>query len=357
MSQIDEITFLRKLQRLLEEGDFVATYKFALLQALADLSVEKDAAADGTLYLGLEELGEKFVEYYWPQARPYKNGVALLQNMGRQAAIVNRVAEAQSWYDVSLAGARRKSRDWRRLVNRVTRVVEDMPLWKLHVVSGGVEGFLYRPERFDGVGLWLEPGVAKCFRAFHPFIVNMVRGAWISHLLRIRQNQEMLGDQGDLSEFLFGSERRPLDQYRAVLRDHQDGRCFYCGRHVPPRKEALDHFIPWSRYPVDLGHNFVFADAVCNKQKRDYLAHTDHLEKWSEQNVGHADELANQFDQRLLRHDLERTWKVTYWAYEQAELANSRVWGRAEEFSSLGSEWAQGLVRNVGVGSAGRDQL
>jgi hypothetical protein len=49
VSRIDEVTFLRKLQRLLEEGDFVATYKFALLQALADLSVEKDPEADGTL--------------------------------------------------------------------------------------------------------------------------------------------------------------------------------------------------------------------------------------------------------------------------------------------------------------------
>jgi hypothetical protein len=42
VSRIDEVTFLRKLQRLLEEGDFVATYKFALLQALADLSVENE---------------------------------------------------------------------------------------------------------------------------------------------------------------------------------------------------------------------------------------------------------------------------------------------------------------------------
>ena len=48
VNRIDEVTFLRKLQRLLEEGDFVATYKFALLQALADLSVENESAGDGT---------------------------------------------------------------------------------------------------------------------------------------------------------------------------------------------------------------------------------------------------------------------------------------------------------------------
>jgi hypothetical protein len=46
---IGELTFLRKLQRLLAEGDFVATYKFALLNALADLSLEREPAADGSL--------------------------------------------------------------------------------------------------------------------------------------------------------------------------------------------------------------------------------------------------------------------------------------------------------------------
>ena len=37
----EQIQFLANLQRLLDEGQFVASYKFALLLWLADLSVEK----------------------------------------------------------------------------------------------------------------------------------------------------------------------------------------------------------------------------------------------------------------------------------------------------------------------------
>ena len=36
-----QVAFLRELQRLLDEGQFTATYKFALLLALADLAVER----------------------------------------------------------------------------------------------------------------------------------------------------------------------------------------------------------------------------------------------------------------------------------------------------------------------------
>jgi hypothetical protein len=40
-SQIAQLEFLTKLQRILNEGLFVASYKYALLLALAELSVEK----------------------------------------------------------------------------------------------------------------------------------------------------------------------------------------------------------------------------------------------------------------------------------------------------------------------------
>jgi hypothetical protein len=83
---IAELAFLRKLQRLLNEGDFVATYKFALLNALADLSLERSSDADGSLRVPLTAIAEKFIEYYWRQARPYRaldgRGFVLLQNTG-----------------------------------------------------------------------------------------------------------------------------------------------------------------------------------------------------------------------------------------------------------------------------------
>jgi len=82
-----EIKFLRNLQRLLEEGEFVATYKFALLQALADLSVEREFLCDQPLKLPVDAIAEKFVEYYWGQAMPYspdadRSGI-LRQNTGK----------------------------------------------------------------------------------------------------------------------------------------------------------------------------------------------------------------------------------------------------------------------------------
>lgn len=92
MKAEDGIQFLRQFQQLLAEGGFVATYKFALLQALADLSVEHAVAPDGSLDLPVECIAGKFIEFYWNQARPFRETV-LLQNTKGQAEVVTLVRQ------------------------------------------------------------------------------------------------------------------------------------------------------------------------------------------------------------------------------------------------------------------------
>src|SRR5262245_46402158 len=89
----DQVLFLRNIQRLLAEGLFVASYKFALVHALADLAVLKGEDSGAPLELETKEIAEKFVELYWRQCRPFQVGGAvssliLQQKTGRQQALV-----------------------------------------------------------------------------------------------------------------------------------------------------------------------------------------------------------------------------------------------------------------------------
>lgn len=342
---IGELEFLRKLQRVLAEGDFVATYKFALLNALADLCLERASAADGSLRVPVVAIAEKFIEYYWPQARPYRAqagaGFVLAQNTGRQASIVNALVAAQRAHP-TLAGAR-TARTWSSLVAKVAATIVAMPLWKLQTVGGERDEFLYAQAEFVGGAIRLLPGMPAAFRALYRLVLDAVRGAWMRQIASIGANRPVLGD-ADLQSFLFGSERASLERFRAVLRDHQRGRCLYCGRELRDAGD-VDHFIAWSRYPVDLGHNLVFAHRDCNGPKRDFLAYPAHLERWHESHLERADELAQRFDALALPHDLERTEAVAWWAYEQGEAAGAHAWIEGERFVRLDGAWRDVLGR------------
>jgi 5-methylcytosine-specific restriction endonuclease McrA len=123
--------------------------------------------------------------------------------------------------------------------------------------------------------------------------VELVRSAWVRY---IRQyNRLELGDTADLHEFLFGSERNNLSAVRGILTEIQEGSCFYCKKRLQDASE-VDHFIPWTTYPVDLGHNFVLAHGTCNSAKGCLLASEEHLSAWVERNVKTGASLGVEFD-------------------------------------------------------------
>ncbi len=349
MSAANDLEFLRKFQRLLSEGEFVATYKFALLQALADLSVEQPShTGHGQgLIVPLGSIAEKFIEYYWRQAVPYapnleQEGI-LRQNTGRQAAVINSIAETRGQYSSSIHQVKRNEREWKRLRRRVTATIDKQPLWKLQVVGRNIDDFLYQQNYLVDGCIQLQPGVQGAFRSFHGLITNLIRGGWLNQIRRISGNRDLLGERSDLAEFLFGSERRNLEGYRVAMREHQSGQCFYCRKQV--RGEgAADHFIPWSRYPVDLGHNFVFSHSSCNNHKRDFLGHPEHLARWRECNLDAATVLGDVFDSSNLPHDAERSRFVAIWSYEQGEQSRVHTYLKKNDYPALDKSWRSALV-------------
>jgi 5-methylcytosine-specific restriction endonuclease McrA len=184
----------------------------------------------------------------------------------------------------------------------------------------------------------LRPGVAFCLRRFHVLITELVRGVWIQYIRKV--NATVLGSTTDISEFLFGSERSDLSVLRPMLSDLQAGRCFYCD-HSMGGAADVDHFIPWSRYPVDLGHNFVLAHRTCNGAKGSMLAAEDHLARWAERNRRYGDAIGSEYGRVNFIHDLAASTQIARWAYEQTFAAGALTWIGGKRVAALGSTaWA-----------------
>ena len=95
-----QVEFLGFIQSLLEHGEFVSTYKFALLQALSDLSLEKDPSPDGTTRISLKEIAAKFISSYWPHAAPFHfadgtNGLLRQNNGPLNIAVIGLLSQAR----------------------------------------------------------------------------------------------------------------------------------------------------------------------------------------------------------------------------------------------------------------------
>ena len=132
-----------------------------------------------------------------------------------------------------------------------------------------------------------------------------------------------------------------------MLNELQEARCFYCSRPLRRNAAHVDHFIAWSRYPVDLGHNFVLAHQGCNSAKADHLAAVDYLSKWSERNREFGAELGEEFDRVNVAHDLSVSTRITLWAYEQADAAGGLTWVKGKALVPLESDWEHALRKGL----------
>jgi hypothetical protein len=342
-----QLDFLSKLQRVFAEGDFVATYKFALLLALADLALERGDDSGDALKLPTRLIAERFARTYWRQVEPYQGAEILRHSTGTKGEAIPRILrEGKARLGDTLRDAVRNPTGWNSLVSLVDVVVRSQPLWKLQRVGGEVVEFLY-PNAGRGIRVTLFPGVAWCLRHHYELIVNLVRGAWVGFVRKL--NVDVLGRRRDVEEFLFGSKRAYPEGLSDILRDLQKERCFYCAG-LMTSKGHVDHFVPWSRYSYDLGHNFVLAHVACNERKSDRLPGLPHLAAWLSRNSEHDRTLVEAFDRLRLLHDLPVSLNVARSIYRRFHGHGWSTWIEGKRLESLPVTW-ESHFHQIGIGS------
>ncbi|MFC3530906.1 HNH endonuclease [Vogesella facilis] len=324
-----QIAFLQQVQRLFAEGEFSATYKFALLLALAELAVECGDDSGNAMDLPMLRVGEKFAELYWRQLAEYGSGLphtttaVLHQNHGTQAVVIQHLQALYQQSGGKLSVAQRLP-EWPATILAVAGTVRTMPLRHLQVLGGTHEPFLYDYPCPRGV-VRLKPGVAFNLRRYQGLIQQLGRAGWVEHIRSNKLNTPMLGQIDDLETFMFGAARSALADVAKVLAPLQDHRCFYCKEKIDQRAE-VDHFIPWARYPRDTAHNFVLAHQGCNNGKRDMLAGEHHLETWLHRLQRQGAEMSGLLDGLGFVTDNTCSIRIARWAYQQGVATRSLGW-------------------------------
>ena len=323
-----QIDFLRNLQWLLESSSYNTTYKFALIIALSNLSIESGISDQRSLALSYEQIAEQFITLYWRQTMPFSaedSSSVLSQTVNRgQIKVINSILELQKNSSSSLLKAQKVNpKAWNRAINQIVRILKDNPIERLQLADQKIErDFLYN---FNNDLVTLKPGIAYCFSRFNQIVLKLCQQYWADFVRNNRNNKDLFSDDIDLQGFLFDQPRQNLGALVPILYDIQQGQCFYC--HKPLKNhQQVDHFIPWSKYPIDTTHNFVLADNKCNNNKRDYLAEERFYEQWLSRNQRYGGQITNETKSMGFISNQQRSETISSWAYQIAIEHNDLVW-------------------------------
>lgn len=339
----DQLRFLSNIQRVFAEGDFTATYKYALLIAFADLAVELGADDGRELALSHRQISERFILMYWRQALPYGKGLpdsspgVLIQNNGVQAAVISAIASFRAAKGVVTYQAAQSVPEFSALVTRVAQTVSAQPLNYLQNFGGTTNSFLF--ERTGAGQVELKPGIAYCLRRFHPLVQQLARSHWLGHIKGNPRNHIILGETDDLENFLFATSRHTLFAMGSGLLKLDGANCFYCSG--PLHANDVDHFVPFSQYPRDLAHNFVLAHPSCNRSKSATLAARTHLERWLERLELRRDALAEIGQSAGLVVDAQVSLQIASWGYESAKASGGSAWLAPTRYEPIDESYSE----------------
>jgi len=342
------IGFAEKLLALLQEGNFSATYKYAVLLGLMDLCLEQASTSGAApTVVTTRQLAEKVLELYWPHTVPFPADRApvLRQNTVGQAEILSAIGKfrttATPASGASLSQARLRSPEsFEKLARLVEWKLIEMPLPRLQVMGNQEHRFIYEiawdknirradvlnRDSFDN-RIQLVASAGEHLVALAGLLRPLIQRQWAAMVAQI--NSEVVED-ARLEDFLFGATRISLKPIRSSLRELQNDRCFYCAE--PLRSLAdVDHFLPWARHPDNGIHNLVLADSRCNGDKSHFLAAAPHVEQWFNRMTRHSTELATIAQDCLWESHAGRTASVARAVYLRLP-DHAMLWSRRREF-------------------------
>lgn len=330
----DVLRFAERLLGLLDQGQFTATYKYAVLLGLMDLCLEhtqKSGAPPSMVTTA--QLADKVIELYWPQTRPFRGqGQDMLRqntDKGKHAVILRSIDEFRQQHAPDASATLHRARvhapaAYTRLLREVEWKLVEMPLPKLQRIGKRYDPFVYEIAWDDGITratfndgtrfdnrIHFAGAAGKLLVRLSGLLRPLIQRQWAAMVARL--NQDHLQDAA-LEGFLFGVDRRALEPVRAPLLALQAGRCFYCRGDIRAAAD-VDHFLPWARHPDNGLDNLVVAHPQCNRHKRDFLAAAEHVERWTARNADQRDVLQQIARDRSWERDEERTTAVVRGIY------------------------------------------
>jgi len=314
--------FAERLLAVIDEGRRTATYKLAVLTALMDCCGEAVSnLGQAPTELPTRAIARRVASVYWPQLRlfPAPGRTVELRQITTKSAVVIEVLRTAFQALPNLASWEAAESELPHdHVGQVLDVVEltvaRYPLVRLQTVDGVPQPFLYELDWGENVTLAqlragsgavvrLRTGAGDQLIRLAPLVRPLIQLHWLRMVASLN-NLGLMED--DLHRHLFGAERVSFPpRLRADLARLQDGACFYCGE--PISTSAVDHFLPWSRWPNDAVENLVIAHPSCNIHKSDHVPGPSSLARWADRMRNQGASLASLAAQAHWRSDPERT--------------------------------------------------
>lgn len=300
-----------------------STYKFAFFKAILDNVFNVDI---DTMFLSYDSIALRFTEIYWNLVLKYRLKQMVAITSGKITSVEHELYGFCDKYKFdyteknTIFPFENLKSDLQLEINK--KIKAQMMKYVVAAFCGDTDDQFYHFNKKDkSEGITLNHDVYVALVKYKSVFEKQNYYEWIKYLEKanLEEDSYALANKLDAS-----TERQNLNQYRAVLQEFNQTRCFYCGKVLKDESEnatPVDHFIPWSFVKDDKLWNFVLACPHCNSSKSNILPDRQYFAEIKERN----NKLSN-IDLPIVKHDFK-----TYSYFKLEEMWHSAVFNGFED--------------------------
>jgi len=279
-----------QIEGILNRDRKVATYKFALFRALAEIATQEPRVArwlpNGKVAVPIDRIAERWLRYYWPLfASPHFIPQSQSEGAGSNQPVAFRAPMQALMQPFALQGEHGGLSAWQAAVGagqldaHLARLYRDALRSIAATIRSGPVTFAGgalesgRVFQFDGQSrsVLMSSDLWRELSLLGHWIVDAVIVRWAALTERFAHRQGI--SSGEVLPLLLA--RPDPDHVTAVARGiylaaHAD-RCVWSGRRLGARNFVVDHAIPFSLWGNNDLWNLLPADADINARKSDKL--------------------------------------------------------------------------------------
>ncbi|HEX5274185.1 MAG TPA: HNH endonuclease signature motif containing protein [Candidatus Rubrimentiphilum sp.] len=269
-----EIFRVSGIVALMRHAVMSATYKPALLKALARISKRSD-----NLSISLEELGEEFAKMYWNQVVVYHLRQAA--SISKESEVIRLISKTSRDYGIRTFSELPEPGKG-KIRAKMARILTINVLSAFHVSKPPDMPRLYDWSK-GRAQIALTSEAHEFLRSNSAVLELIANYHWATFLeacnrLAPKVIQKVATD---------GARRGSLVPYLRILAEESAQQCFYCGDGFENGRGAVvDHVIPWSFLLEDPIWDLVLSCARCNSAKSDWLPENTFIDRLVRRNQG-----------------------------------------------------------------------
>lgn len=292
--KLNEDEIIATVNKALSQGSKTSTYKFAFFKSILDNIFNVDLENN---FLDYEKIAFRFTEIYWNLSLHF----GLKQMISYDGKVTSVEKKIKKFYNENFISNVENAIPFFESISeenklKLTKIIKSEML--KYVVGAFCFDTNYQFYHFDKKnldGIKLNPSVYNAFVKYKTVFEKQNYFEWIKYLEKANKEE----DSYKLAEKLdFSTKRSNLSEYRKILQDFGQNKCFYCGKTI--NSSPVDHFIPWSFVKDDKMWNFVLACQTCNSSKNDKLPSDSFIEK-----VKYRNEKLVNFQNKIIQFDFK----------------------------------------------------